>query len=112
MKNTDLFNGDGTPHRSYLYAADLAIWLWTILFRGESCQPYNVGSEESITIADLANRVGQCFEKPMEVRITKAPVPGKLPERYVLSTKRAALLGLTATVTLKQAISKTLKFNQ
>ena len=38
-------------------AVDLAIWLWTILFRGEAYRPYNVGSDQEITISRLARIV-------------------------------------------------------
>ena len=101
--------GDGTPHRSYLYAADLAVWLWTILFRGESCAPYNVGSEHDLSIADLAEKVASCFPQPMRVHVAEKPVPGASVERYVPSVQRAFKdLGLSQMIPLEQAVRNTI----
>jgi dTDP-glucose 4,6-dehydratase len=100
--------GDGTPYRSYLYAADLAIWLWTILFRGQSGRPYNVGSDDSRTIADLAVAVGEAWPPAAQVRIGATPVPGTPPSRYVPSVDRARReLGLQPRIGLLDAIRKT-----
>jgi len=104
--------GDGTPYRSYLYAADLAIWLWTILFRGESCVPYNVGSEHALTIAELANMVATCFPQQIMTRIMEEFVAGEpWTERYVPSTQRARKeLGLKQTIDLVEAIRRTIRW--
>jgi nucleoside-diphosphate-sugar epimerase len=101
--------GDGTSYRSYLYAADLAIWLWTILMKGKSLRPYNVGSEDAITITQLANIVANCFQKHIEVKIAKSPDPNKPLERYVPSTRRAREeCGVRQTIDLKKAIRMTI----
>lgn len=101
-------NGDGTPYRSYLYASDLAIWLWTILFRGPSLRAYNVGSGHAVTIAELATAVESALETHGGVKILQAPKPGQLPSRYVPSVQRAeAELGLRERVDLATAIKKT-----
>lgn len=101
-------NGDGTPYRSYLYASELAIWLWTILFRGESYRPYNVGSDKEITIADLARVVAKEFQPEAEVRVARPPVLGQPAERYVPSTRMAALtLKLQQKIDLPEAIRRT-----
>lgn len=104
-------NGDGTPYRSYLYAADLAIWLWTILFRGESCRPYNVGSEDAITIGELAKIVASTFQPTMIVQIAKKPKPGIATERYIPATKWAMVdLGLEKNTELIDAIQRTVEW--
>lgn len=101
--------GDGTPLRSYLYAADLAIWLWTILFRGESCRAYNVGSETAFTIAEVARIVAHCFGPRVAVQLAMV-APDRPHDRYVPSVKRArAELGLQQVLGLPESIRRTVE---
>lgn len=101
--------GDGTAVRSYLYAADMSRWLWTILMQGVPGEAYNVGSEEAISIADLARRIAAGENGTVPVRIAATPVAGRPAERYVPSTRKArGGLGLEPTVRLDDAISRTL----
>jgi len=100
--------GDGTPYRSYLYAADLAIWLWTILARGASCRPYNTGSENAKTIAELAATVVSSVHPGTQVRVAQTARAGIAAQRYVPDTSRArGELGLLEHVSLEDAIRRT-----
>ena len=101
-------SGDGTPFRSYLYAADLAVWLWTILIQGKSARAYNVGSEADLPIVEVAQAVARAFRPPVPVAIARRAEPGKPAERYVPATRRARTeLGLAAVVPIDEAIQRT-----
>jgi dTDP-glucose 4,6-dehydratase len=100
--------GDGTPRRSYLYASDLAIWLWTMLFRAPALAPINVGSAEDVSILELAETVAHTLAPGSEISVARRPVAGAPPARYVPSVERAQeLLGLRPTVDLAEAIRRT-----
>jgi len=100
--------GDGTAVRSYLYGADMAIWLWGILVRGLPGRAYNVGSEDDISIADLAQVVSREAHPRAAVSIASTPQPDQRSERYVPSTHRAVKeLGLRALVSLPEGIRRT-----
>jgi len=79
--------GDGSPVRSYLYAADLAAWLWTILLDGRPGLAYNVGSHLAITISTLARRIGSRFR--VDVCLGSEGFPGAAPSCYLPATSRA-----------------------
>ncbi|TGX50334.1 NAD-dependent epimerase/dehydratase family protein [Sphingomonas gei] len=99
--------GSGEAVRSYLYAADLTVWLWTLLIAGKPGSVVNMGSEEAVSIAELARRTAALLGGP-GVEILGKPDPGWNPGRYVPSTARArAELGVTATVGLDEAIRRT-----
>jgi nucleoside-diphosphate-sugar epimerase len=101
-------NGDGTARRSYLYASDLAIWLWTMLFQAPSMTPVNVGSAHDLSILELAQAVVQSLNASTEIHVAKSPTSGAEIARYVPSVDRAkAMLGLNQTVSLPEAIRRT-----
>lgn len=75
--------GDGTPARSYLYASDLAVWLWTMLFRGPSMQAVNVGSGEAVTIRELAERVASVLRPGTPIEIAREAIAGAPRSQYV-----------------------------
>jgi len=99
---------DGTPYRSYLYAADLAVWLWTILFKGVACHPYNVGSEQEITIESLAKSIasaegGSVAGQPLSLSHSSHAY------RYVPSVRFThSSLGLNVSIPLVGAIQRTI----
>jgi dTDP-glucose 4,6-dehydratase len=100
--------GDGTPRRSYLYGADLAIWLWTMLFRAPSLTPINVGSGEDLSILELAQQVAQNLDPDVPIHVAGTAVPGVAPSRYVPSVSRAKqLLGLEQIINLEESIRRT-----
>jgi dTDP-glucose 4,6-dehydratase len=104
--------GDGTPLRSYLYAADMAVWLWTILFAGDKATPYNVGSPDAISIADLARLVARAVGGGKGVTIAESPPPHPTSrDRYIPDTSRAsASLGLRVEIGLEDAVQRTARW--
>jgi len=108
-----VIEGDGTPFRSYMYSADLMVWLWTILFKGENNRHYNVGSDISVSIATLANMVAETNEEQQVNIIIKTPISNNKPLRYVPNVNRARNeLDLALYTDLKTSIKKTLQFNK
>ena len=103
-----LVNGDGSPCRSYLYASDLAIWLWTILFRGQPLCAYNVGSDEAFSIKSLAYLVRDTLSPDSEVIIKQPKQSSVRVNQYIPSITNASDgLDVKVWLSLQEAIRKT-----
>jgi len=105
-----VIKGDGSPLRSYLYAGDLAQWLWTILLNGKNGEAYNVGSDFSVSIAELSSIVRKVAGTDNEIRVLTPP-SGAKPQCYVPDiSKTNRELGLKVETSLEKAIKRTIDF--
>ena len=103
--------GDGSPVRSYLYMADLVVWLLMLLLKGRSGQIYNVGSDQAISIRDLAYLVRDIVSPHKTVSIlgqSNDSVGNAVRNRYVPDIEKARHeLGLMVRTPLDDSIRLT-----
>lgn len=102
--------GDGRAVRSYLYGEDLGRWLWAILLRGRAGEAYDVGSDQRVSILDLAREVA-CNYLPepdiiIENKITQEPAPFYVP-RTADKTRRE--LGVRQEIGFSEAIRRSIE---
>lgn len=101
--------GDGTPVRTYLYAADMAVWLWHALLRGRPGLICNVGGAAPISILELAQRVAALATPALTVHVARQPVAGRASARYVPSVDAARReLGVVPLVMLEDGVERML----
>jgi nucleoside-diphosphate-sugar epimerase len=111
LKNEDIvIKGDGSTIRSYMYASDLMVWLWIILSKGEINQPYNVGSNKSFSIKQLAEKISSISNAKVAVKILGLPVQKEHIDIYCPCITKANTINADIEVQLTEAILKTIKF--
>jgi nucleoside-diphosphate-sugar epimerase len=102
-----VIQGHGQTVRSYLYGADLAIWLFTILLRGEHARPYNLGSDIPITIAQLAESTAKACGSRAGIRILGHLQPDETAEVYLPDINRARTeLGLDVFTPFEESLKR------
>ena len=95
-------NARKAVYRSYMHADDLVRWLMTIADAATPrCPVFNVGSDEALTVGEVAGVVAARFGVPAEV----PPISDPAVDRYVPSVARArSELGLGLSFDLASAV--------
>jgi nucleoside-diphosphate-sugar epimerase len=101
----------GHSVRSYLYGADLAVWLLVLLLEAENGAAINVGSDRAIRIIDLAKRVRDIVNADISVHPGEDSSDGER-NLYVPSIDSAKALGLDAWTDLDRAIARTAEWHR
>lgn len=99
--------GDGLALRSYMHPADHAAWTLALLGGAPNGQVCNIGSDEALSIAQLAHAVAARAGSPLPLPPEQAPAAAD-PPAYWPDVETANGLGLRRVHTLADCIDDTL----
>lgn len=104
--------GDPLTVRSYQYGTDLVRALLRIASKGQPHERFNVGSDQEVTVGDLAIVVQRAAWKVGLEAEVRFEWDGSKASRYVPSVKKLEqVLDFRNTVGLEDAIDRTLRWN-
>ena len=83
--------GNGLSRRSWMYASDMAVWLWHILASGKPGVRYEVGASDAQTTGALASAVANAFGLPVNIRHKPSRQTDYLPDAAALAVTRDTL---------------------
>ncbi len=114
---TRLFNGErpltvwgsGTQTRSFLFVEDLVGGLLRAGARSDVTGPLNLGSDEEISIADLARLIIEVSGMTVEVVLDRSRPDGQ-PRRACDTSRARAELGFHARTTLRDGLTRTIEW--
>jgi nucleoside-diphosphate-sugar epimerase len=100
-------HGSGLTVRSYMYPADMSVWLLEMLVRGQDGCAYNVGHPDGITLLALAERVVALARRPIRIETDVLKEKRLNNSRFVPDVAKAQQeLDLNCTFDLEFALGR------
>jgi GDP-L-fucose synthase len=99
--------GDGSPTRDFLYVEDAAKGILLAAERYDDYTPLNLGSEEEISIKDLANMISDLMNFNGTIKWDTSKPNGQ-PRRCVSNKRAEEKIGFIPQVKLKDGLKRTI----
>ncbi len=103
--------GDGTPSRDFLFVKDTVDGLILAAEKYNESFPINLGSEEEITIKDLALLISEIMDFTGEIKWDTSKPNGQ-PRRKVSNKRAEEKFGFRPKISLRQGLTETIDWYQ
>lgn len=100
--------GTGKETRAFVYIDDLVDGVLRVIEKGEHLGIYHIGTQDEITIEQLAGKIGACFGRQVEI-IPGPAAPGSTPRRCPDISKMRKL-GYSPRISLEEGLGRTVSW--
>lgn len=100
--------GTGEETRSFVFISDFTDGLMAVIEHGSHMGIYHIGTQEEVSIADLARMVGEFYGRRVEV-VPGPGLPGG-PKRRCPDIRKVAALGYNPRVPLRDGLAITARW--